>query len=161
MTPDPRHDTPAALGALGADLAPSFTDLQRSEPVNTALAQRVKRRVLQSIAAQERGHLTVQAAQGQWQPFGRGVQIKVLHENDGVMSYLLKLEPGAAVDAHRHPHDEECVVLDGTLMIGEHLVLPAGGFHLARQGALHDRIHTVAGATIFLRGAVPELSQLI
>ena len=34
--------------------------------------------------------------------------------------------------------DEECVVLDGQLQIGRHLVLDAGGFHLARAGSLHD-----------------------
>jgi len=114
----------------------------------------VKRRVLQRIAELEDRHLTVQADAAQWQPFGPGVQLKVLHEAGGLMSYLLKLAPGASLPAHRHPCDEECVVLEGELRIGE-LVVPAGGFHLARQHSLHDRITTVTGATIYLRGAVP------
>jgi hypothetical protein len=32
----------------------------------------------------------------------------------------------------------------------------AGGFHLGRQGVLHDRLCSQDGALIYLRGAVPE-----
>jgi quercetin dioxygenase-like cupin family protein len=156
-----RPPEPADTPALDSELVDSLCTALRPEPVNTALAQRVKRRVLHGIAAQQQGHLTVHGADGHWQPFGDGVRIKVLNEEGGVMSYLLQLAPGARVAAHRHPHDEECVVLEGTLMIGDALVVSAGGFHLARRGALHDTLSTVSGATIFLRGAAPEMAQLI
>ena len=98
---------------------------------------------------------------GQWQPFATGVQIKVLHEAGGVMSYLLRLAPGASIAPHRHPIDEECVVLEGTVRIGDDLVVEAGGFHLARQGLLHAPIHAPQGATLFLRGAAPEVGDLV
>jgi anti-sigma factor ChrR (cupin superfamily) len=122
---------------------------------------RVKRRVLARIAEDQRGrHVTVRAADGQWQPFGPGLTLKVLHEQAGVMSYLVRLAPGASLPAHRHPIDEECVVLEGTLRIGE-LEVGAGGFHLGRQDVLHMPILSEGGALIFLRGAAPESALLI
>jgi anti-sigma factor ChrR (cupin superfamily) len=79
----------------------------------------------------------------------------VLHHDGDTLSYLLRLEAGAALPAHRHPQDEECLVLEGEMHIGE-LVVPTGGYHLGRKGVLHDRLTSPAGALIFLRGAVPD-----
>ena len=123
--------------------------------------QRIKRRLLARIAEDQRPrHLTVQAAQGQWQPFGDGLTLKVLHEADGILSCLVRLAPGAELPAHRHPVDEECVVLEGALTIGS-LEVAAGGFHLGRRGVLHERIVSPGGALIFLRGAIPDAALLI
>lgn len=155
----PPDDAPAALdadlrAALDASIAP--------EPADAALAARVKHRVLRRIAEDDtHRHHTVQPDGGSWQPFGRGVQIKVLHQAGGVMSYLLKIAPGAQVPAHRHPIDEECVVLEGSVRIGPELVVHAGGFHLARRDALHAPITSDAGAVIFLRGAAPEPAHVV
>lgn len=124
-------------------------------------ARAIKRRVLERVADTEDTHLTVGADEGRWQPFGEGVQIKVLRENDGVMSYLLRLAPGARLPAHRHPMDEECIVLEGALKVGTRIEVGPGGYHLAHQGALHAPVHTVTGATIFLRGAVPEAEHAL
>lgn len=148
------------LARLDADLLEAFAAAQVAEAADAALARRVRHNVMERIAALEDRHVTVQAGDEGWQPFGPGVQIKVLHESGGTMSYLLRLAAGASLPAHLHPCDEECVVLEGTLRIGE-LVVPAGGFHLARAHTLHDRITTVAGATIYLRGAVPSAQQCV
>jgi quercetin dioxygenase-like cupin family protein len=121
-----------------------------------AADERVKQRLLRRIAAECTGrHLTMAGDGVGWQPFGEGLLIKVLHESGGVMSYLLRLAPGASLPVHRHPVDEECVVLEGEVCIGERLRLGPGGFHLGRKDILHDRLHSPAGALIFLRGAVP------
>jgi quercetin dioxygenase-like cupin family protein len=66
------------------------------------------------------------------------------------------LAPGATLPPHRHPIDEECLVLAGTLRVGTRIEVGPGGYHLAHQGALHATISTRTGATIFLRGTVPE-----
>jgi quercetin dioxygenase-like cupin family protein len=121
----------------------------------------IKRRLLERVADADATHLTVDAAQGRWQPFLDGVQIKVLFEADGVLSYLLKLAPGARLPPHRHTIVEECVVLEGTLRVGSHTEVHAGGFHLAHRGALHPTVSTETGATIFLRGAVPHASDVL
>lgn len=130
-------------------------------PEHARQARRIRQRLLERVADTDRSHLTVQPDAGQWQPFADGVQIKVLHERGGILSYLLKLAPGATLPAHRHPVDEECVVLEGTLRVGTHTEVAAGGWHLAHQGALHASLSTTTGATVFLRGAVPEARHLL
>jgi anti-sigma factor ChrR (cupin superfamily) len=139
---------PELVALLGAAIAP--------EPLAAASQARVRRRLLRRVAADSTDrHLTLAAGEGGWQPFGDGLTIKVLHESGGIMSYLLRLAPGAGLPAHRHPVDEECVVLEGEVRIGS-LCLQGGGFHLGRQDVLHDDLHSPTGALIFLRGAVPE-----
>jgi hypothetical protein len=154
----PDDDHAPALGEADAALIAGAIE---PEPLDAAAHERVKRRLLQRIAADSTPrHLTVQATQGDWQPFGAGVQLKVLHEAGGVMSYLVRLAPGAALAAHRHPIDEECVVLEGEVVIGD-LRVGAGGFHLGRRDVLHDNVRSDSGALIFLRGAPPELEILL
>ena len=147
--------------ALDADIVDQLHDALVPEPMDAALAARVKRRVLQRIAEEQRPqHLTVQAHEGVWQPFGPGVQLKLLHAAGDVWSYLLKLEPGAQLPTHRHPVDEECMVLEGTVQVGE-LRVAAGGFHLGRKDVLHAPITALDGALLYLRGARPEADLLV
>lgn len=124
-------------------------------------ARTIKRRLLDRVADADDSHLTIPADAGGWQPFGDGVTLKVLHEHDGVMSYLLRLAPGASLPAHRHPVDEECLVLEGVLHVGTRIEIGPGGYHRARQGALHAPVGTLTGATIFLRGAVPRACDVL
>lgn len=119
-------------------------------------ARAMRRRLLERVADTEQRLLTVPADAQAWQDFSPGVQIQVLREHQGVLSYLLRLAPGASLPAHRHPLDEECVVLAGTLRVGRQVEVGPGGYHLAPQGALHAPISSLTGATIFLRGAVPQ-----
>jgi quercetin dioxygenase-like cupin family protein len=121
-----------------------------------AQARSIRRRLMERVADADESHLTIDGDEGQWQPFLDGVAIKVLREEAGVLSYLLRLEPGAVLPPHRHPHDEECVVLEGRLRVGTRIEIGPGGYHLAHVGALHASITTKTGATIFLRGAAPE-----
>lgn len=121
-----------------------------------ARAWTIRRRLMERVADADASHLTIAADEGDWQPFTDGVRIKVLREQGGVLSYLLRLEPGATLPPHRHPRDEECVVLEGRLLVGSRTEIGPGGYHLAHEGALHATITTATGATIFLRGAVPE-----
>lgn len=139
------------------DLAPLLHAALEPDPPAPGDAA-LKRRVLRAIAADATPrHLTVPPGPTGWQPFGPGLQLKVLHEAGGLMSYLVRLAPGASLPAHRHPVDEECVVLEGEVRIGT-LRVASGGFHLGRQGLPHDRLHSDTGAVIFLRGAVPDAS---
>lgn len=124
-------------------------------------ARAIRRRLMERVADADTSHLTIDGDQGEWQPFLDGVTIKVLREHDGVLSYLLRLEPGATLPPHRHPRDEECIVLEGRLRVGSQVEIGPGGYHLAHGGALHATITTETGATIFLRGAVPEGSQVL
>ena len=158
---DTARPTDDSAAPLDDDIVDLLNGAVSPTPVDQAALARVKRRVLARIAeSQSATHLTVRAEDGQWQPFGPGLSLKVLHEADGVMSYLLRLAPGAVLPPHRHPMDEECVVLEGALRIGD-LEVAAGGFHLGRQDVLHMPIVSEHGALIFLRGAPPEMGLMI
>lgn len=91
---------------------------------------RLKRRRLHAIAAEATPcHPTVQPddAATPWQDFGPGLRIKVLHQAEGLMSYLVRLAAGSSLPPHRHPVDEECVVLEGEVRIGT-LRVAGGGY---------------------------------
>jgi hypothetical protein len=128
---------------------------------SSAQARAIRRRLLERVADADLSHLTIDGDEGDWQPFLEGVEIKVLREDAGTLSYLLRLAPGATLPPHRHPQDEECVVLEGRLRVGTSAEIGPGGYHLAHGGALHASITTRTGATIFLRGAVPEADQVL
>lgn len=147
---------------IDADLVARLAAAVPAEALAPDTQARIKHRLLRRIAAEQMPqHKTVLPDATGWEPLGPGLTMKRLHETGGVLSYLVRLAPGAVLAAHRHPVDEECVVLEGEMLIGEHRVGP-GGFHLGRAGVLHDRIRSGdAGALVFLRGAAPELATLI
>ncbi len=124
-------------------------------------ARSIRRRLMERVADADDTHLTIGGDDGEWQPFLDGVHIKVLREQAGVLSYLLRLAPGASLPAHRHPQDEECIVIEGSLQVGTRTRFGAGSYHLAHAGALHPTISTGTGATIFLRGAAPQADQIL
>lgn len=132
-----------------------------AEAGSPAHALALRQRLMERVADADRSHLTIAADQGDWQPFLDGVAIKVLREHEGALSYLLRLSPGATLPPHRHPQDEECIVLEGRLRVGTQVEIGPGGYHLAHGGALHATISTASGATVFLRGAIPAVSEVL
>ena len=145
---------------LDDDVLAALTANQANDGVGAESAACIKRKLLNRIAEATAAQVAVAADGGVWKPFGLGVQIKVLHRHDGVMSYLLKMAPGAELPNHRHPQDEECVVVEGRVQMGE-LIMGPGGYLMERQGTLHPPLRTLDGAIIFLRGAVPKADQLV
>ena len=144
----------------------ALLDAVKPEFPNPERVQAIKQRLLQRVAAERsaaqpdaQGLLTVRADEGEWKPFLPSVGIKVLRQEADTLTYLLKLEPGAALLPHNHPHDEECIVLSGEARIGD-LVVRAGDYHCARAGKPHGTITSEKGAVLFLRGAVPAASQV-
>jgi anti-sigma factor ChrR (cupin superfamily) len=155
-SPPSPPSNPDRPGTLDADVVAWLDTAVAPEPLDPEAQARVKRRLLRRIAAESTPqHPTLPLAEGDWRAFGPGVTIKVLHRDGDILSYLLRLAPGAHLPAHRHPVDEECVVLEGEMHIGS-VVIPSGGYHLGRKGVLHDRLTAPHGALLFLRGAVPE-----
>lgn len=140
---------------------PDSSDPGPCSPSAPGTARQIRRRLMARIADADESHLTIDADEGDWLPFVEGVAIKVLREDRHALSYLLRLAPGASIPPHRHPQDEECLVLEGRLRVGSTIDIGPGGYHLAHEGALHATISTETGATIFLRGAVPQAGQLL
>lgn len=141
------HMAEEPSGRSGNSAAPAPTD--------TALLARVWHRVLAAIQSSPlaRRHLTVRSSEGHWKQIAPGVTCKVLHASDGVVSALWRLEAATSIPAHSHASDEECLVLEGTVRIGDDLLLRPGDFHLARQGIAHPDVTTETGALLYVRGA--------
>jgi anti-sigma factor ChrR (cupin superfamily) len=141
---------------LDEDLVAALNEAVEPKPLEAAAHQRVKSRLLRRIAQEQLPrHKTITAEQGAWRDLGGGLSLKVLHREGDLMSYLVRMAPGSQLPPHRHPVDEECVVLDGAVQIGA-LRVVAGGFHLGHRDVLHDIIRSPEGALIYLRGAVPD-----
>jgi quercetin dioxygenase-like cupin family protein len=71
---------------------------------------------------------------------------------------LFRMEPGGVVPAHAHKLDEECLVLEGEVMVGSHPVRK-GDMHIARAGARHPDLWTRTGALVMVRSEVPPLAM--
>ncbi|MBG9390693.1 cupin domain-containing protein [Caenimonas aquaedulcis] len=122
------------------------------------LLARAKATIMRTIA-QDRAPLyrTVRASDREgWQKVCPGLERKVLWDSQGARSVMLRVAPGTTVPAHVHGMDEECVVLQGTIRIGE-LELHAGDYHVGRRGTSHELAATDTGAVVYLRGAMDEV----
>jgi anti-sigma factor ChrR (cupin superfamily) len=117
-----------------------------------AIIARVRARVMDAVARKTgAAHCTVRAAAGEWQTVAPGVERKLLWERGGATSCMVRLAPGTSFPAHGHPIDEECVVLEGSLRIGDDLLLLAGDFHVGLGGVEHETVSTQEGCLCFLR----------
>lgn len=154
--PSPRDDH-----AWPDDLTESVGEALASaklDPVDRAM---MKSRLLARVRDERNeGHtVTIKKSDDGWEWFSPRVKMKVLRSDPTSTSYLLKLEAGATVWPHRHRQDEECMVLEGEVLIGDDRV-SAGAYHLAPAGMVHQPIRTDVGATLFLRGVMPSIRDL-
>lgn len=150
---------PNAPPSFPAPLAEVMADAVRDAPLDPMAERFMKSRLAARVRDHERGlaSATIRPEHGEWERFSPRIKIKVLRrEADGSsMSYLLKLEPGAFLVPHHHHIDEECVVLEGEVTIGDELV-GAGTYHLAPRGMVHQAIRSEHGAVLFIRGKEPS-----
>jgi anti-sigma factor ChrR (cupin superfamily) len=116
----------------------------------------VRERLLASLQAPTQ--YTVVADEGQWNESGLpGIQVKILavDRERGLVTLLLRGEPGARYPSHRHSAPEECYVIRGSVTIGGR-VLRAGDFHHADADSDHGEIATADGAEVLLVGAIDD-----
>jgi hypothetical protein len=122
--------------------------------VESALLARVRTRVMDAIRAEQSdAYRTVRAREGDWEAIAPGVERKTLWATPTTRSCMVRMAPGSSVGSHLHPMDEECVVLEGSLCIGD-LELKAGDFHVGRGGSTHELTTSATGALVYLRGAL-------
>jgi quercetin dioxygenase-like cupin family protein len=89
--------------------------------------------------------------EGVWLPIGERVTMKMLMVDppSGRRTVLLRLLPGAALEAHYHQDFEECLVLEGEVEIdGE--TFGVGDYFAAAAWTTHSQIPSPKGALVLL-----------
>jgi quercetin dioxygenase-like cupin family protein len=135
-------------------------------PHELAQARRagMREQVMQRIAAPAPpGTHTVRARDSSgWVAVDDKVSIKVLRMDrpNNNQTVLIRMLPGGVIVPHRHNEEEECLVIEGEIEIGSHLVL-AGDMHIASPGAEHAPITTRTGALLMVRSEIPPASFAI
>jgi anti-sigma factor ChrR (cupin superfamily) len=91
--------------------------------------------------------------QGPWKPLGSpGVFYKKLlfDPSTGLVTLLVKMEPGARFGAHTHGRTEQCLILEGDLRYSEEKIYRAGDFTWAEAGSVDPALYTVEGNLLLI-----------
>lgn len=92
--------------------------------------------------------------QGPWKPskHSPGVFYKKLYfdPETGMVTTLVKMEPGAHLDAHTHVKTEQCLILEGDLRYSEEKTYRAGDFTWALGGSIDPALYTVEGNLLLI-----------
>jgi anti-sigma factor ChrR (cupin superfamily) len=104
------------------------------------------------------GIAIVRADEGVWEPVLPGVTVKRLSLDleQRTATMLVRMLAGGEYPRHRHATAEECLVLDGELRVGDHLVLHAGDFQRAEPGSDHLRQWTEAGCLLLVTSSLDD-----
>lgn len=126
---------PALAGAIALQI--------KSAAPDAAVRARMRERVLQSASLRVK-----RRDEGSWQPLMPGISVKTLRRDAqaGTQTSLWRLDAAAVIPPHPHRYEEECLVLEGSVihagsefLAGDYLLVPAGGEHgefTTSQGAL-------------------------
>lgn len=104
----------------------------------------------------------IRADEGEWVPFVPGIRIKTLRRNEaeGTQTSLWRIEPGASVPPHPHTHEEECMVMEGSVLHDDVEYFP-GDFLLAPVGERHKPFLAPRGALLLIRSElIPDPEKL-
>lgn len=111
----------------------------------------VKTRIFEQIDKDKPAYHFVHASEGEWQKMAPGIVAKVLSMDAARqrVTALVRMEPGARYDNHRHTQTEELLVLEGSCYCGGRL-LRVGDYHRAEAGSIHLDTHTDEGSLMLL-----------
>ena len=102
----------------------------------------------------------VRKQEGQWRDILPGVSIKVLREDNAEQSQttLWRLQPGASVPRHQHSQNEECLILEGSIVHAGTEYF-AGDYLLSPVGMPHENFVAPQGALFLIRGEIIDQSM--
>jgi putative transcriptional regulator len=156
----------AALAAAVAPVAPDAKTraalLRRlaTEPRPTGTRSPLGQQVRQQEPARgPGGELIIQrATEGRWEPTAvPGVELRVLFADaaNDRFTALVRMAPSTSYPNHRHSGPEECLVLEGDLSVGEH-VLHAGDYQYAPVGSCHGVQSTQQGCLLLITSSLSD-----
>jgi hypothetical protein len=92
------------------------------------------------------GFHIVRHDEGGWKRLSEGVDTRTLwrSEKAGRRSFLIRIQPGAVLHAHEHGGDEECLVLEGDMIV-DGVTFGPGDYHVAFAGTRHPVVTTKGG----------------
>jgi len=104
--------------------------------------------------------ISIHASEGKWWQVHEGIFVKQLSvdEQSGIVTSLVKMQPGTSLPVHLHDGVEQFYIIEGDCVVrGE--VLGPGDYHRAAAGSIHESTYTVNG-TMFLLVAPEHLHVL-
>jgi quercetin dioxygenase-like cupin family protein len=149
QTPDAPLD-PETQRELAQAIAPVELSIEERDRMRARILKRVQ-------APPPPGMLTLRASDGTWEEFAKGVHIKVLRDerSAGMLTYLVRMAPGAVAPRHSHTQEEHCLVLEGEVVMGDH-VIRTGDWHVALPGSTHESFATKTGCLVLIRSENPS-----
>jgi quercetin dioxygenase-like cupin family protein len=92
-------------------------------------------------------------------PGAPGTYARVLHVDRRRKQFtaVLRMDPGAKYPGHHHDGAEECLVLEGELLVGD-VRLRAGDYQRAEPGSDHVEQWTDVGAVLFVTAPISLLA---
>ena len=112
-------------------------------PAPEAQWWRLKRAPLQLVPAGTR----------RWRPNFPGVEVLPLWGDADVTAMRVRFAAGAGVPNHAHAVDEDCLMLDGEMFLGD-ILLRAGDYPLAPAGGTHFGEMSDVSGMFFFHGAI-------
>lgn len=125
----------------------------RVAPVEPGLRERLRGRVLERAA----GIHVVRHDAGEWQTLVPGVAIKRLRVDSARANEttLWRLDAGAVIPPHAHEDDEECLILEGSIL-QDGVAYQAGDYLHAQAGSRHSPLSAPHGALLLIRSQSVE-----
>lgn len=140
----------ATQAALAKALKPAPLSPDRQQAIYARLMQR-----LHAPTESPSGTRTIRSNQLSWNKIDERIEVKILYRNPerNEQLALIRCYAGARLPAHPHHQDEECLVLEGSIRIGQHII-NQGDLHIAQAGSAHDVIIAEHGAVLLLRSEI-------
>ena len=145
-----RHATPPT--SVRATLLERIDRESRTEPANPQIWKRWSR------DDENRKLLIRRSAEGAWEETGvDGVRVKrlLMDEARNQFTALVRMAPGSSYPRHVHNSAEECLVLEGDIRMGDH-VLRAGDYQYAPADSLHGVQSTEGGCLLLISSGMDD-----